>query len=598
MTLEIGLTLGVILLALVLLVVEFLSPDIVLLAALGAMVTLGILPVEDALAGFAEPTLLAIGSLFVVASGLRSTGILRKAAELLFGGFRRLRPVLLRLSLASGISSAFLNNTPIVAMGISSVLAWTRKREIRASQLLIPLSYASILGGVCTLIGTSTNLVADGLLRESGRRGLGFFELGMLGLPLAGVGMAYLVLVAPRFLRHRKDVETDRRGAQAAGRGIHVLQVPEDSGARGRTVRNLRLNTPDVSLVRLIRESGTVLHPTPDTSLSRKDRLIFRADREALEAMADRVELEAVALPEPLEEEEGPVELREAVVPEGSILEGERVADVNFPGRYGAKVVGVIRHGVELAEDPYDAILRPGDTLFLAGTPGFTEAFREGRDFYLMGREALEERVGERPTWKPVEARAGLLVLAVVIALATTRVLHISVAALGGAVAMVALRLVSPAEARRSVDWSVLLVIGAAIGLGRALEVSGAAQWVGQGIVTLGQPLGGMGILAATLAACMLFTLTITNNAAVAIIFPVAVSAATSQGLDVRPFVIAITVGASLAFATPLGYQTNLMVYGPGGYRFSDFVKVGLPLQVLLALLSVLLIPLIWPLHG
>jgi len=163
---------------------------------------------------------------------------------------------------------------------------------------------------------------------------------------------------------------------------------------------------------------------------------------------------------------------------------------------------------------------------------------------------------------------------------------------------MVALRLVSPAEARRSVDWSVLLVIGAAIGLGRALEVSGAAQWVGQGIVTLGQPLGGMGILAATLAACMLFTLTITNNAAVAIIFPVAVSAATSQGLDVRPFVIAITVGASLAFATPLGYQTNLMVYGPGGYRFSDFVKVGLPLQVLLALLSVLLIPLIWPLHG
>jgi di/tricarboxylate transporter len=504
--------------------------------------------------------------------------------------------VLLRLSLASGISSAFLNNTPIVAMGISSVLSWTRKREIRASQLLIPLSYASILGGVCTLIGTSTNLVADGLLREAGYRGLGFFELGMLGLPLALVGIAYLILVAPRLLPRGKDGGRGEREEQVAGKGVHVLEVPGDSLAVGGSVRDLRLNTPEVSLVRIIRESGTVLHATPETMLTKEDRLVFRADRDALQEMAERVELRPVSLPDPVRQEEGPVELREAVIPEGSILEGDRVADVNFPGRYGAKVVAVIRHGTKLAEEPYDVVLKAGDTLYLAGTPGFTEAFREGRDFYLMGREAMEDRAGETLEWHPFEARIGFLILALVIGLATTRVLHISLAALGGAVAMVALRMVTPAEARRAVDWSVLLVIGAAIGLGRALEASGAAAWVGQGIVTLGEPLGGIGILGATLVACMLFTLTITNNAAVAIIFPVAVSAATSQGLDVRPFVVAITVGASLAFATPLGYQTNLMVYGPGGYRFGDFLRVGLPLQLLLALLSVVLIPILWPL--
>ncbi|MFO8173882.1 MAG: SLC13 family permease, partial [Longimicrobiales bacterium] len=438
--------------------------------------------------------------------------------------------------------------------------------------------------------------VADGLLREEGYPGLGFFELAALGVPLALAGFSYLVLVAPRLLPDRMESGQGPEGVGDSGRGVRVLQVGPSNRCEGGTVEELGINAPGVALIRLVRNSGTVVHPHQATRILEGDRLIFRADPQALEELADRLGLDQMELPDPETGESGPLELREAVIPEGSVLEGEQVGNVNFPGRYGARVVAVIRHGVELAENPNAVVLRAGDTLYLAGSPGFTEAFQEGRDFYLMGEETLPEEPADISLWRPTEAKAGLLILAVVVGLATTRLLHISLAALLGAVAMVSLKLVTPAEARRSVDWSVLMILGAAIGLGRALEMSGAAAWIGQGVVALGSPLGGMGILAATLAACMLFTLTITNNAAVALIFPVAVSAATSQGLAVRPFVVAITVGASLAFATPLGYQTNLMVFGPGRYRFRDFVRVGLPLQIILAALSVLLIPLIWPL--
>ena len=513
MTVDIGITLGVITLAVILLALELLSPDVLLLGALGILLALGVVPLEEGLAGFSEPTILAIGSLFVVASGLRSTGILRRAAELLFGGFVSLRAVLLRLVLASGISSAFLNNTPIVAMGMSSVLAWTREKEVSASKLLIPLSYASILGGICTLIGTSTNLVADGLLREHGFEGLGFFELGLVGVPLAIVGFAYLVLVAPRFLPDHAELD------------------------------------PEVGL-----------HP------------------------------------EETESEEGKRNVMEIVIPEGSVLADDTVEHADFQGRYGARVVSIIRHGAEMAGDPEGVVLHRGDTLFLEGHRGSANALREEKALLMVGERAMGAGAAQVPLWRPSAAKAGLFILALVVVVATTGILHISVAALLGAVAMVALKLVTPTEARRSVDWSVLIVIGAAIGLGHALEATGAAVWLGKGIVALGAPFGGLGILATVLFACMFFTLTITNTAAVALIFPVALSAATSQGLEIRPFVIAITVGASLAFATPLGYQTNLMVYGPGGYRFGDFVRAGLPLQTLLAVLSVILIPVFWPL--
>lgn len=591
MSLAAAFTLGVVLVTLLLLAMEWLAPDLVLMAALGVVTAGGVLSPEEALQGFADPTVLAIGSLFVVAAGLRSTGALRRAAAFLLGKTRGFKTVLLRLTSATAVSSGFLNNTPIVAMGIPAVLSWSREHDVAPSKLLIPLSYASILGGVCTLIGTSTNLVSDGLLRSSGYPGLGFFELARVGVPLLGLGIVYLVFVAPRFLPDRARMEA-LEGSGSLARNIHFHRVPEGSLAEGRTVREAGVTTPDLQLVRLVRASGRVQQVHPRTTLRRGDRLTFRGDPNEMAATAARLHLEPndIVLGAHIDDL---CELREVVIPEGSELTESKVSGINFPDRFGAVVLGVIRSGRRLDEVD-DVVLRPGDSLFLATREGFIEAFEDSRDFYITGGSEVEPDDDEVPVWRPTKAKAGTVILAGIVGLATSGVVHISVAALLGAITTVALGLVSPAEARRSIDWSVLLVIGAAIGLGAALRESGAAAILAEWIVTAGEPLGPHGILAALLVASMLFTLVITNNAAVAILFPVAISVAGEQSLDPRPFVVAVTLAASLAFSTPVGYQTNLMVYGPGGYRFSDFVKAGAPLQLVTALVAAVLIPFIW----
>jgi di/tricarboxylate transporter len=594
MTLSIALTYGIILVALWAMAREWMPADLTLMAALGVLIAAGVVELEDALQGFADPTLLALGALFVVAGGLRLTGVLRKAADLLFGEETRERGVLLRLTSAAASSSAFLNNTPIVAMATPAVLSWTRDRPVSPAKLLIPLSYASILGGVCTLIGTSTNLVADGMLRSHGEEGLGFFELGAVGLPLAVVGIAYLVVAAPRLLHPGASVETEVSEGTVAS-DIHLVRVPEGSRLAGQSLSDATLGQPDLQLVRMVRSDGTVATVAPDARILAGDRLTFRGSSRVMDEVVDRYGLAGEEVPE-LPGGAGEADLREAVVPEGSDLVGEALRDADFLDRFNAAVLGLVRNGRQV-EDLRRIRLRAGDVLFLVARPGFGRSFADSRHLHLLaGDELAEEGRADVPLWQPTRARTGLAILGGVVVLATAGVVHISVAALGGAFLMVVLGLVSPAEARQSVDWSVLVVIGAAIGLGQALEASGGASLLAEGIARAGAPLGPRGILASLMAATMLFTLTITNNAAVAIVIPVALAIGGREGLDVRPLVVAVTIGASLAFATPLGYQTNLMVYGPGGYRFLDFLRAGLPLQLLLGVVAVLLIPWIWPL--
>ena len=596
MTFAIVLTLAVLVLVLVGLMMEFLAPDIVLMAGLGVLIVGGAVDLETALDGFANPTLLAIGSLYIVAEALRKSGALRRAGELLLGGTRHMKAALLRLTTTSAVASAFLNNTPVVAMGIPTVLAWARERDdITPSKLLIPLSYASIFGGLCTLIGTSTNLVADGLLRSEGSKGLGFFELAIVGVPLALIGVALLVIVVPRFLPDRTELHSRREEEGitrwSRGQADYVYRVPEGCDFTDRRVDETGLGDEDLELVRISRESALLAPVSSDETLEEGDYLTFRGDQDAMERLADRCGFEAA---DPGHYLQGPFHLREAVLQEGSPLTGERVGDVNFPDRYGALVTGVFRHGSAVRKEPREIRLRPGDTLLLETTEGFARAYASSQDFYLVGGD-LEEEMGAFVLWKPTRAKWGMAILVAVIALAVLDILHISVAALMGAFLLVASGSLTPREAREAVDWTVLIVIGAALGIGSAMQSSGAAELMGSGIVGLARPYGPHAVLASVLFACSILTVLVTNNAAVALLFPVAISVAGSLGVDPRPFVIAVTVAASMSFATPLGYQTNLMVYGPGGYRFGDFVKVGLPLQLLMGVAAVLLIPIFWP---
>jgi di/tricarboxylate transporter len=566
------LTLAVLALTVVGLAVEVLSPDLLLVAALVSLVALGVVDLETALGGFSSPVLVTIGGLFVVAAGLRATGVLEQAAARVLGRDTALRPALARMSAAVSASSAFVSNTAVVAMGVPAVTSWARRRGIAPSRLLIPLSYASILGGVCTLLGTSTNLVADGLLRSHGLRGLGFFELSVVGVPLILAGTAYLALAAPRLLPDRGSEESPRERAREY---VADMRVVPGSSLAGRTVAEAGLRRlPGLFLVRIERETGTVAPVDPAERLAAGDRLTFAG-------VVDRIaELRKIRGLRPAAADPGTGqgdgwELHEAVVSPGSPLVGTSVRDAEFRARYNAAVMAVHRHGEKIEERIGDIVLRPGDTLVLEAAAGFSRAFRDSPDFYLVSRMEDSSAPRHDRAWRAVA------VLAATVGAAATGLVPLPLAAMGGGLAMVLTGCANTGEARRAVDWSLLVVIGCALGLAAALEESGAAAAVGAAMGRAAGVLGPAGLLALVVFGTMLLTELITNNAAIALVFPLVATAAATQALDPRPLLVGATVAASLSMSSPLGYQTNLMVYGPGKYRFLDFARVGLPLQLL-----------------
>ncbi|MFW6084250.1 MAG: SLC13 family permease [Gemmatimonadota bacterium] len=589
-------TLGMLIAVTIALALELLTPDTLLLGALALLTVGGIIDLQTAFAGFSNLTLVAIGSLYVVAAGLREVGALDRASHLLFGrDDRGPRRTLLRMTPIVAVTSAFLNNTPVVAMGVPSARGWARRNGARVSKLLMPLSFASILGGLCTVIGTSTNLVTDGLLRSRGYDGLAFFELAWIGLPCAFVGLVYLVVVAPRILPDRSDVRTEEEEERR-----HLLEVSVEEGSSliGRTVADDDLSEPPGLTLRRIERGPRTLEPVAEAEhVTTGDRLLYSGTRHPGETTMVAGEEATLRTPEVRESGEEVPELHQAVVPAGSRFVGATIAEVAFPERYNAAITGVRRGGRRLREPFDDLHLRPGDTLMLDTGTRFRETFEDSHDIYVAteeGGEGVDEEVTphDEPAWK---AWTASFILGGVVGLAATGVAHIALASLLGALAIVALGFVTPGEARESVDWSVLLVIGAAIGLASAMDSSGAARLIGSTVVEAAGGFGGVGLVAGLVLATMLTTGLITNNAAVALMLPVAISVAENQAaLDPRPLVLAVTVAASLALWTPLGYQTNLMVYGPGNYRFTDFVRLGLPLQLILAVVIIVTAYVLW----
>ena len=597
------LTLAVLALLLAALVMELYSVDMLMMGALTLMVLLGVVELEPALQGFANPTLAALGSLYIVAAGLRESGALDAAARHLLGRERSLRSALARLVPSVTVSSAFLNNTPIVAMAIPTVRVWAREHGLSASKLLMPLSYAAILGGICTLIGTSTNLVIHGLLQAHGMEGLGFFELAWVGVPCALAGWGYLVFVAPALLPDREEV----RAAEERERGAIVeFEVEAGSPLAGRTVEEASLETlPGLGLVALQRGGRRYGPVDPEESLAEGDVLVYeevpgagektppvRIGEHPVEGLrrVPAVERERMA------EAEAEPERHEVVIRDGSPLVGAPLEQLEFPDRFNAVVTGVRRGGRHVERPLGEIRLRPGDVLMLETAAHFRRAFEDRPEFFVASESGDEERIAPERAEAGPGPLAALTILVGVVVLAATGVTHIAVAGVLGAFAMVAVGFLTPGQAREAVDWSVLVVVGAALGLGRAMEASGAAGWIGAGMIDVFAGYGEIGIVAGLLLTTAVLTEVITNNGAAALIFPIALSLAGAQGLDPRPLAIAVTIGASVSMLTPIGYQTNLMVYGPGNYRFFDFTRVGAALWILVLAVAVVVIPIFWPL--
>ncbi len=596
MSAEAWFTLGVVVLTLATLALNRFSVDVVLAGAVSLLVFAEtvtgarILSAREALAGLSNEGLATIAVLFVVVRGLIETGAVRLLGERVLGRSRSWFRALVRLSVSATVASGFINNTPLVAMFIPAVIDWCRRHRVSPSRMLLPLSYAAILGGTCTLIGTSTNLVVHGMWVDSGRDALGIFEIARVGVPAAVVGLCYLLLVAPRLLRDRKPVLELSRDARSY---TTEMLVEDSSPLVGRTIEQAGLrHLPGLYLMEIERHGEILAAVGPDQRLAAGDRLVFVG---VLESVVDLQKIRGLApATDQVVKLDAPRPQRtliEAVVSDTCPLVGRTVREGRFRSVYNAVIIAVARNGERVRKKIGDIVLRPGDTLLLEAPISFVEQHRNSRDFFLIS--AVEDA-------QPVRhERAGLAmgIVGLMVLIATVQpfgmgMLHAAVLAAG---LMIVTRCCSASQARRSVDWQLLIVIAASLALGRAMAQTGAAEAIAQGVVGLAQGRPWL-VLALVYLVTMLLTESVTNNAAAVIMFPIAMAASDAVGASFLPFAITIMMAASASFSTPLGYQTNLMVMTPGGYRFSDYLRVGLPMNALMMIVTVLLVPMIWPL--
>jgi len=596
--------------------------DLLFLSGLVLVTLAGVLTPKQALAGFSNKALIMIGALFAASAGLRNTGALDWLGNRLLGGVTTANSALFRLAAAVVPASAFVLNTPLVAMLTPVVIDWCRQRSISPSRLLIPLSYLTILGGVCTLIGTSTTLVINGKLNAMVAEGgyepkiltrigeLSFFEITSVGVPLALVGVAYMILFASKRLPDRTEL-IEQLGDQRRDYLVD-MHVQPNCSLIGKTVQDAGLrNLPGLFLIEIDRQGETITPVSPADSVQQGDHLVFTgivttiADLERIPGLVPAADTTFETHPA----ERTRRQLTEAVLSHTSPLIGRTIREAGFRKRYNAAVVAVHRNGERLTNKVGNIRLEPGDTLLLQTRNEFVESQRNSRHFYLVSR------VGDTTARRHDRALlAGLLFTGLILWLTisslfpgllawgniTSKGIH-AIAAVAIVLVMIVTRCLTTSEARSAIDLQVLLTIGAALGIGEALHRSGAAAWLAASLVD-GVTVLGIGpvwkpyvLLALVYLISQLFTETITNVAVAATMIPIAVGIAVAGNYDPRPFIIAVTLSASLSFVTPIGYQTNLMVMGPGGYQPRDYWRVGWPLALLMTALALFLIPLLWP---
>jgi di/tricarboxylate transporter len=587
---QIGFTLAVVVIAMGLLVREVASPDLVLMAALISLGITGILTPRETFSGFSNPAVAMVGVLFMLSAAVRETGALDLTVGRLLASARTVRQGIGRITLPVAALSGFLNNSPIVAMMTPSVIDWARRNQLSASYFLIPLSYASILGSTLTLIGTSTNLVVDGLVRDSQMKPLGFFELFSVGLPIAIVGSAYLIFVAPRLLPNRQlpsDTLGDRRREY-----VTTMVVKADCPLVGDSVESAGLrHLPGLFLVEIERQRRVITPVRPEVVIEAQDRLVFAG------VVSTIVDLHKIRGLVPLAEEEHDGEaspphshgLVEAVISASSPLVGISIRESNFRSTYDAAVIAVHRNAERVPGKIGEIVLQPGDTLLMQSSPDFMQHNRNSPDFYL----ASELPGSEKPRFN--RAGVALTVLVAMVLVVSTGLVPITLAGFVAVGIMLATRCVSPAKARESVPWSILVVIAAGLGIAQAMTKTGAADWIAQSILGVAQGLGPLGALIIIYCLCMVMAELLHHTAAVAIMFPIAVALAAQVGADPRPFIIALAIGSTCCFVSPIAYQTHLIVYGAGNYRFKDFIRVGIPLNLICAGVALYTIPKVWP---
>ncbi|WP_423751746.1 SLC13 family permease [Salinirarus marinus] len=593
---------ALILLALVLFATERLPVDVTALLVMVLLIVLEPwtrISAREGISGFSSPATITVLAMLILSTGVNRTGIVQSIGRKMsdFAGLDRRKQLAATIGVTGPISGV-VNNTPVVAILVPVITDLAHNGKTSPSKLLIPLSFASMLGGTLTLVGTSTNILASDIAArigaespELGLHAFGMFEFTKLGVVVFAVGTLYLMTIGVRLLPERVPAEDDLVEEYDLQEYLADVVVPANSPFVGQTVEEAFEDGEfDVDVLQLIRYGERFDEPLARKEIHENDTLRVRANRESLERIMDAEGLTFSGGPRTEDDlhpgEEEPV-LVEVVIPSGSFLVGETLASSTFRQRYTANVLAFRSRGDVVRERFEDIHIRVGDTLLVQAPPDSLTRLVQNEDFIVAHEfEGTDYRSEKIPF--------AVAIVAGVVALPALNILPIVVSALAGVVTMILTGVLKPNELYRSVEWNVIFLLAGVIPLGLALQQTGAAELLGNVVASTETFLPVIGVLWVFYVATGLLTSVISNNASVVLMIPVAASAAQSIGANAFAFVLAVTFAASTAFMTPVGYQTNLFVYGPGGYTFSDFLRVGAPLQMLLSVVTVLGIAYFW----
>ncbi|MBT2686898.1 anion permease [Bacillus sp. ISL-47] len=569
----------------IVLIKEWLLPEFTVFLAMGSLILTGILSPKDALSGFSNPGVHTVAFLFILGASVSKSGILDDLLIRFLKDRLSLRSVILRLMIPVSGLSAFMNNTPIVTMLIPPLQTWAITHKIKPSKLLIPLSYAAILGGTITLIGTSTNLVIQGLLLERGLKGFHLFDFSLFGIPLALAGIIYFIAVGFRLLPDRthslKMFEDEKENF------ISKFEVKKDSNLIGKTIIEAMLrNLNQLFLIEIIRKGKTIIPDPYEEVIHGGDILVFSGNPQELIKISELIGLEHLSGIE--ENEDKSTLLYEVVISGNSPLINKKIRESQFRSKYHAVIVAIKRKGTHITTGIGNIEMKPGDTLLLLAKSDFPKSWSDSEDFYFLSSSDFKRKQSKKDRVIVAAILTGILMGSIF------QILPIYQLTMLAAVSLLLLKTITVTEAIKSINWNVIILMGSAIGIGRAVELTGLGQAVAQILAKLQTSLGVIGILIVFYLITLILTEILNNLATAALMFPIGFSISSQLNLDPMMFAIVTAIAASCSFLTPIGYQTNLLVYGPGGYKFTDYLKVGLPLSFICMFITISLAALKW----
>ncbi len=590
MTQEIAIVLLVLGVAVGLFATEKLPVDLVALMVMSALLLSGIITPREGLAGFSNVATITVGAMFILSAGLFKTGAVEFAGVALARlGRHSFWLALIAIMIGIGAISAFINNTAAVAIFLPIIIGVARDLSVSPSKLLMPLSFASMFGGVCTLIGTSTNILVSSIAEQHGQPAFGMFEFAPLGIVMFAVGTLYMVFIGVRLIPGRRANEDLARTFRMDDYLTDIELLPESLSVGKTLAQSPLVKELKIAVLEIFRDGERLPLPSPETVFEAGDVLRVRTNVRRVGELQERV---GIRLKPGVKWREADLEsaeavLVEAVVAPDTLLEGKTLEDLRFYNTFGATVLA-IRHRGELMRDNISQTpLRGGDALLVEVKRGSLQSLKQNRGFVIVSELDL-------PKLRRSKVIPALLIVFAVVATAALGLLPIVTSAIIGSVLLVLTKCITLEEAYAAIEWRVIFLLAGVLTLGVALEKTGAATLLSSLMVSTVGAWGPIVMVSAFYLVTTLLTEMMSNTATAALLAPVAISAADTLGVDARPFLFAVTFAASASFMTPVGYQTNTLIYGPGQYKFADFLRVGAPLNIIFWLLATLLIPRFW----